>query len=488
MIIIYDNNNIKKSPIKSVLINDDQGITVYGVLNPRDSFGPCITRIMNPRDSHLYCLFDFIAKAIGSRAVTTEIENAIQTFFAQYIPKLEKKASKRYDEMTEVITQKSKEAQQEQKKLLVLLGERHYETDPQCGQLLALDICQKLGITNLLIERPSLDLDNVIKPSLQDRANIRPDFLLNIMSSSELQQDISLHPIDPLRDDFLYNKISGLTRNKAINGEILKIGQDAMCVVGANHIPHIITDPEISKIYKFATFYNDESLDPITDPKMSKIYTSFSFYNQSVYDKKSPQELNNLLKSQESLALECDLKSQELIKKVQDMENDHLTKYNTLPNWNEKHPINDLTKQISTLKREYFGYMSRTLAITKLLRPQEMSNISIMDNRVASIPSALDAIDIAINVISANNKESKLLNVLKNQKVWFQKIEDIISFSPWQDEYMRNMYVYLSTGYNDRNYENKLQNVLSVLERFDQTLITDPVVDLIGNWDAHPDC
>ncbi len=298
-------NTTENSPITKVEIGGHKGISIDGT--PNNEYTPSI---FTKDHTEIYYIFDFIAKKVNSPAVTPEIDNAIQNFSAQYIQKLEKKAGKRYDEMAQVITQKSKEAQQEQKKLLVLLGERHYQTDPQCGQLLALDICQKFGITNLLIERPSID--RLIKPSLEHRADITADFLLNIISSSELQQYISLHAIDPLRDDLLYRKVSGLTRNKAINETIVGIGTDAMCIVGVNHIPHIIADPELSKIYNFAIFYNAQST------------------RYPEYDQKSSEQLDNLLKEQELLALESDKKSQECIEQVQQLERDYWRKYGAL--------------------------------------------------------------------------------------------------------------------------------------------------------------
>ncbi len=158
----------------------------------------------------------------------------------------------------------------------------------------------------------------------------------------------------------------------------------------------------------------------------------------------------------------------------------------TIPNQKEKHPINNLTNEIIyPLRKKYFNYMNRILEITKLMRPNEMRDISIMDNSTNSIPSELDAIDIAINVISQRSNESKFLNVLKNQKVWFKKIEDIISFSPSHNERMNNCFQYLSTGHDGPvQWKDRQKDVLSILNAFDQTSLVHPDADLIGNWDV----
>lgn len=471
---IYE-NNIEGSPITSVEISEEKGVTLYG--RPRYTYlNNCfLQNKCNLRQNLLYIssaskfnlpnrdainftqsaslkrFFDFIIQKYQiPQVVTPEINHAIENFHSSYIKRLEDKASEVYLRIQPAIKQKLQEAQAEGKKLLVILGERHYYNDPPCGQLLALDICQQSGITNLLIEQSSIK--NYKNPSSQFLITLYTGnlLLLNIVTNSELQKKISLHPIDPLNGKPVYQKI--LTRNKAINDAILNVDKNAMLVIGASHIPHIIKDSKLSEKYKFAIFYN-------TLPRW-----------EDYYDKKSKKDLETLLEEQELFNSEL----REAVSKTLSM--------NTVS-----------YSQVPFLYDNQLDNGSRTFHLMKRISPEEIKDISITPDQVDSIGSEYDVLDIAINVISKHNKQSKLLDVLSNKKAWYKKIDDITSVRPYAEKHYTKLYNSLafnitspeSISFSSKTWE---ENILSVYGKFDQQLIADPEVDLIGNWDVHPDC
>ena len=278
-------NNIPNSPIKSVIIDDDKGIALYG------KSGKELTL---KNKVYIDNFFNFIGKKHHIlQVVTPEINEAIQNWSTQYINRLKYKGLEEYNRMGEIIEQKLREAREEDKNLLVVLGEEHECRDPQFFQLLLVDICLTKGIKNLLLEESSVE---AYSPTITYYAYNH--LFWNVISNSMLQQNISLHPIDPLHEQYGERKVSPLSRDKAILKSILEVGKDAIVVVGGAHMVDFMKNDELKK-YKLAIFHS-----------ANRAYSK-------EYKNKSPQQLEKSLKNLESVVSAAEHKIQEELNSLQ---------------------------------------------------------------------------------------------------------------------------------------------------------------------------
>lgn len=314
-----------------------------------------------------------------TQAVSPKIKNEISNWFVNRDKLLREEGNEQYQNMKKIIDAKALAAQQENKNLLVVIGERHHSPASHLFQLFVLAILNKNGV-NKVLEEKSTTTSTIQYDKFAMISNyVNKDVLSNVLATPKLKGTISSQPIDPCHKGYVNRSISPCTREQEINRAILEQNDSAMCIVGAAHIYHIIRDPQISEKYKLLTF--DSSDLPLREE----------------YKNKSQEELENLVQYQEQLILQ-----------------------------NDDQIKNDISKgHSSELDKKYDNdvLLTRTtICLMKALKPDEIKNLSL---ERGDISSDTEALNIAIDVITANNPESKVIAGLKEVQKNYQQLEAI---------------------------------------------------------------
>lgn len=241
--------------------------------------------------SYINNLFDYICRIFSKKAIPAEnkdetqavspkIKNKISNWFKNRDKSLREEVNEQYQIMKKIIDAKALEARQENKNLLVVIGEQHRSPASHLYQLIVLSILNKNGVNKVLEEQSTTTSTIQYDQSAMISNYVNKELLSNVLATPKLKGTISSQPIDPCHEGYGDQSISPCTRAQEINRAIVEQNDSAMCVVGASHIHHIITDLQISEKYKLLTF--DSANRPLREE----------------YKNKSPEELEKLIKDQ----------------------------------------------------------------------------------------------------------------------------------------------------------------------------------------------
>ncbi len=314
-----------------------------------------------------------------TQAVSPEIKKAVSNWFVNRDKLLREEGNEQYQNMKKIIDAKALEARQENKNLLVVIGEAHKVPASHLFQLFALDILNKNGV-NKFLEEKSTTTSTIQYDKFAMISNyVNKNVLSNVLATPKLKGIISSQPIDPCHEGFEDQSISPCTREQEINRAILEQNDSAMCVVGAAHIHHITTDPQISEKYKLPTF--DTANLPLREE----------------YKNKSPEELKKLIEDQDII----------ILKKKEQIKNDI-----------SKCDSSELGKKCE----DHVRLLVTKICLMKAHKPDKITNLSL---ERGDISSDTEALNIAIDVITANNPESKVIAGLKEVQKNYQQLEAI---------------------------------------------------------------
>lgn len=199
---------------------------------------------------------------------------------------IKKQLTNTYKKLRDYIEASHKKAVEQNKKLLIACGEFHYTLHSFIIELMISQICQDLGIKNLMIESPDFSpLEQNYEEDVA-LANNDPEFsiitrdIVVVLHNTNLWQ---VFPIDPLDGQFKANdtlswetfskqEACGLkTRAIAMNEAITKINQSAFSITGAAHVfdmcvPEHTGAPDLRSQYVILPI----NTAPIISPDMMK--------------------------------------------------------------------------------------------------------------------------------------------------------------------------------------------------------------------------
>lgn len=425
-------------------------------------------------------LFGYVDNTSKNTAEPVKIEDTLQDWSIKRTKSLEDKANERYLFMKKFIDDKAQKAREENKKLLVVMGEEHKLTDPHFFQVLLLDICTTIGIENVLLELPSTEQLIPSKDTTSLDITIHhyfyQDLFSNVLSKSHEKTNISLHPIDPLHNNYGKRTVSPKTRDKSINQSIKEVDQDALCVVGGAHIPHITTDPELSEKYEYAIFH------------------SANLAYVPHFKNASDTTLNKWLKIHQSSASKTEKNVSEQL--------------NSPSNESESKKL-DLDSEFKRYEASNRGQMY----VMKSQMPEKIINLSLEDGTAKAIPSDTEALNIAATVIEQNNSQSKILIGLRALQNDYKQLQEIQDRDPiplqLEGDYLSGKIT--EKEYNQYNSDDNVKNAQKnymiwefirnknvysqsddeTSDKSDQEAQRSGIntdIDLTGNWDTWPDC
>ncbi len=150
------------------------------------------------------------------------------------------------------------------KKILILVGEDHRDRKSLILELMILDIANRLGIKNLLTETTNGLLEN-IKHMPTDEV-MSPNFSFVLKFAQKLGFETT--PCDPEQ----FNSIEKV-RVVAMNQAIVKSNTNSTFFVGVNHLIDISTDEAINETYEILSI----NASNIGDEKKSHLFKSLSY-------------------------------------------------------------------------------------------------------------------------------------------------------------------------------------------------------------------
>lgn len=393
-------NEITNSPIKKVVLVDKTN-EYYIALHGQNAQKYVSFREL---DQLNYFLNVIKAKAGNKKIISDNIEEAIQNFRPE--DRIKNKVSLLYTKMADVLEQKLTQAQQENKKLLILIGDRHDNWDSGFLQLIALDICKKNNIKHFLAEAPK----NFMQKPLSYGTEFWQHYMMNlnapIIFRAALKNNMLLHACDPLSRDWADNKVTFRERGQAINKTISTLNEDAICVTGSAHIADMMSDVLLQSQYLTVTFQTQM----IINNSESDIFL------RSELDTQQKEVIASIKDAPQNTDIEY------LIEKKKSIDNE-LIKLNLSNSYSIAHKKDDAISSneeiiILPIKEEY------------KFEPGKSTSF---------IPSDIDAINIAIDTISKHNPNSKTLNALQHTKLSIEKIRNILFKCP---SYTAKFYYY----------------------------------------------
>lgn len=386
-------NTIESSPINKIVLTQNPNEFDIGL------YGTNGEHKITAREPHKleYFLNWFKQQNKNDPIISPEMTEAIQNFHPENDKIKKEKIDLCYTKMEETVKQKLKQAQQENKKLLILIGDRDDNWDSGFLQLIALDICKKNNIQHFLAEAPKNFMHKPLSYGTDFWQPYMKNFNAPITLRAALEANMSLHAYDPLSPDWSCHKVTFRERAQSMHKTISKLNQNAICVTGTAHISDIMSDILLQSQYLTVTF----QAQMVINSSESDIFLSRALDNEqkevvkSIKDAHRNANIEHLIKKKESI-------------------DDELIQLNFSNAYSIAHKKDDAISPneeiiILPIKEEYE------------FKPGKSTSF---------IRSDINALDIAIDTISKHNPDLKTLNALKNTKSLVKNIHDLLFTCP----------------------------------------------------------
>lgn len=215
-----------------------------------------------------------------------------------------------YDKIELAVDTGRKNANAENKKLLLLAGENHISEISQILEIMLLFIAKDIGMNHLLIELHSL-VAGLLYATLSDEKLAKEknnpfgkdtiDYFPTLSSSSlAYRLKMQIHGMDSfislfpkLLSNFYFYKITW--RDRCMVNNILKVNKDAVMIAGAAHLRGIMTNPLLRDKYYVVGFnftnmkseLNEEecmhfAVNPTKVEQVSLCGNSFTLFKKSI--------------------------------------------------------------------------------------------------------------------------------------------------------------------------------------------------------------